>query len=121
MVVRQSNSAGANRLVASPSDTELWTKIMAVFYRPSATDTAAEAAGFLAFPDPATETLTLRQSAQTTASVRLLDALGRTVLRQPATTVETFVSVAALAAGLYTAHWLDATGHILMSRKVARQ
>ena len=93
VVVRQGNSAGASRLVASLSDTELWTKIMAVFCQPTATTTAAEAAGLLAFPNPATEILTLR----------LFDALGRTVLRQPATAVETFVSVAALAAGLYTA------------------
>ena len=103
VVVRQSNSAGASRLVASLSDTELWTKIMAVFYRPTATDTAAEAAGFLAFPNPATEILTLRQPAQTAASLRLLDTLGRTALHQPATAIETFVSVAARAAGLYTA------------------
>ena len=103
VVVRQSNSAGASRLVASPSDTELWTKIMAVFCRPTATTTAAEAAGLLAFPNPATEILTLRQPAQTATSRRLLDAVGRTVLRQPATAVETFVSVAALAAGPYTA------------------
>ena len=74
-----------------------------MFCRPTATTTAAEAAGFLAFPDPATEILTLRQPAQTAASLRLLDTLGRTALHQPATAIETFVSVAARAAGLYTA------------------
>ena len=121
VVVRQGNSAGATRLAASSFDAELWTKIMAVFCRPTATAAAAEAAGFLAFPNPATETLTLRQPAQTTASVRLLDALGRPVLCQPALAPETLVSVAALTPGLYTAQWLDATGRILMSRKVARQ
>ena len=121
VVVRQGNSAGASRLAASSFDAELWTKIMAVFCRPTATAAAAEAAGFLAFPNPATETLTLRQPAQTAASVRLLDALGRPVLCQPALAPETLVSVAALTPGLYTAQWLDATGRILMSRKVARQ
>ncbi|WP_460500357.1 T9SS type A sorting domain-containing protein, partial [Hymenobacter agri] len=80
-----------------------------------------EAAGFLAFPNPATATLTLRQPAQTTASVRLLDALGREVKRQPAAGMETSVSVAALAPGLYVAQWLDASGRVLMARKVARE
>ena len=121
VVVRQGNSAGATRLAASSFDAELWTKIMAVFCRPTTTAAAAEAAGFLAFPNPAIETLTLRQPAQTTASVRLLDTLGRPVLCQPALASETLVSVAALTPGLYTAQWLDATGRILMSRKVARQ
>lgn len=74
---------------------------MAVFYQPTAT--ATEAAGFLAFPKPATKILILRQPAQTAANLRLLDALDYTVLRQPATAVETFIFVAALAAGLYTA------------------
>ncbi len=121
VVVRQGNSAGASRLAASSFDNELWTKIMAVFCRPTATAAAAEAAGFLAFPNPALETLTLRQPARTAASVRLLDALGREVLRQPAAATETSVSVAALAQGLYTAQWLDAGGRVLMSRKVARE
>lgn len=120
VVVRQGNSAGASRLAASSFDTELWTKIMAVFCRPTATAAAAEAAGFLAFPNPAFETLTLRQPAQTTSSVRLLDNLGREVRLQQAAGIETSVSVAALAPGLYTAQWLDATGRVLMSRKVAR-
>ncbi|MCI1189368.1 serine hydrolase [Hymenobacter sp. DH14] len=121
VVVRQGNSAGASRLAASSFDTELWTRIMAVFCRPTATAAAAEAAGFLAFPNPANETLTLRQPAQTTASVRLLDALGREVRRQSSAGMETSVSVAALAPGLYTAQWLDANGRVLMSRKVARE
>lgn len=121
VVVRQGNSAGASRLAASSFDNDLWAKIMAIFCRPSASAAAAEAAGFLAFPNPATETLTLRQPAQTAASVRLLDALGREVLRQPAVVAETSVSVAALVPGLYTAQWLDAAGRVLMSRKVARQ
>ena len=120
VVVRQGNAAGASRLAASSFDTELWTKIMAVFCRSTATTAAADAAGFLAFPNPALETLTLRQPAQLAASVRLLDALGREVLRQPATTgAETLVSVAALVPGLYAAQWLDARGRVLMSRKVA--
>ncbi|WP_460550398.1 serine hydrolase [Hymenobacter daeguensis] len=119
VVVRQGQSAGASRLAASSFDNELWTKIMAVFCRPTATATAAEAAGFLAFPNPATETLTLRQPAHTAASVCLLDALGREILRQPTAGSEASVSVAALAPGLYTAQWLDADGRVLMRRKVA--
>ena len=103
VVVRQSNSTGASRLVASHSDTELWTKIIAVFCRPMATATAAEAASFLAFPNPTIEILTLRQPVQTATSLCLLDTLGRTVLHQPATAVETFVFVAVLAASLCTA------------------
>lgn len=47
---------------------------MAVFCRPTATTSAAEAAGLLASPNPTTEILTLRQPAQTAASLRLLDA-----------------------------------------------
>jgi CubicO group peptidase (beta-lactamase class C family) len=121
VVVRQGNSAGASRLAASSFDTELWTKIMAVFCRPTATAAAAEAAGFLAFPNPAAETLILRQPAQAAGSVRLLDALGREVLRQPAAGPETAVPVAALVPGWYVAQWLDASGRVLMSRKVARQ
>ncbi|MBO2011842.1 serine hydrolase [Hymenobacter negativus] len=120
VVVRQGNSAGASRLAASSFDNELWTKIMAVFCRPTATAAAADAAGFLAFPNPAAEVLTLRQPAKTAASVRLLDALGREVLRQPITGTETSVSVAAQSSGLYVAQWLDASGRVLMSRKVAR-
>jgi CubicO group peptidase (beta-lactamase class C family) len=119
VVVRQGNSAGASRLAASSFDTELWTKIMAVLCRPTATTAAAEAAGFLAFPNPATDILTLRQPDKTATSVCLLDALGREVLRQPTASSETSVSVAALAPGLYTAQWLDASGRVLMRRKVA--
>jgi hypothetical protein len=119
VVVRQGQSAGASRLAASSFDNELWTKIMAVFCRPTATGAATEAA-FLAFPNPATEVFTLRQPAQTAASVRLLDALGRTVRHQPAADAEGSVAVAALAPGLYTVQWLDANGRVLMSRKVAR-
>ncbi|MBR7207891.1 serine hydrolase [Microvirga sp. STS02] len=122
VVVRQGNTAGASRLAASSFDTELWTKIMAaISCRPTATAVASEAAGFLAFPNPATETLTLRQPAQSAAAVRLLDALGREVLRQPTAGAEMSVSVAALVPGLYAAQWLDAGGRVLMSRKVARQ
>ena len=121
VVVRQGQSAGASRLAASSFDNELWTRIMAVFCRPTATSAAAEAAGFLAFPNPATEIITLRQPARTAATVRLLDALGREVLRQPTAGPETLVSVAALVPGLYTALWLDAGGRVLMSRKVARE
>ena len=124
VVVRQGRSAGASRLAASSFDAELWTKIMAVFCRPTATAAAAaaaEAAGFLAFPNPARETLTLRQPAQTAARVRLLDALGREVARQLATGSETTMLMSSFAPGLYTAQWLDAAGRILMSRKVARE
>jgi CubicO group peptidase (beta-lactamase class C family) len=120
VVVRQGNSAGASRLAASSFDNELWTKIMAVFCRPTATAAATEAAGFLAFPNPATEVLTLRQPTQTAASVRLLDPLGRTVRHQPAASTGASVAVATLAPGLYTVQWLDANGRVLMSRKVAR-
>lgn len=120
-MVRQGNSAGASRLAAS-FDAELWTKIMAVFCRPTATAAATEAAGFLAFPNPTAEILTLRQPAQMAASVRLLlDALSREALRLPTAGTATSVSVAALVPGLYTAQWLDASGRVLMSRKVARQ
>ncbi|MGY3090047.1 CubicO group peptidase (beta-lactamase class C family) [Hymenobacter sp. UYAg731] len=121
VVVRQGNSAGASRLAASSFDNELWMKIMAVLAcRPTATAAAAEAAGFLAFPNPAAEMLTLRQPAHAAAYVRLLDALGREVLRQPTTGSETSVAVGTLAPGLYAAQWLDASGRVLMSRKVAR-
>ncbi len=121
VVVRQGRSAGAARLAASSFDAELWTKIMAVFCRPTATAAAAEATGFLAFPNPAREILTLRQPTQTAARVRLLDALGREVARQPAPGSETTMPVGNLAPGLYTAQWLDAAGRVLMSRKVARE
>ncbi|MDO7849640.1 serine hydrolase [Hymenobacter sp. M29] len=121
VVVRQGQSAGPRTLAASSFDNELWTKIMAVFCRPTATAAAAEAAGYSAFPNPATETLSLRQPTQTAAAVRLLDALGREVRRQPVAGMEASVSVAALAPGLYTAQWMDTAGRVLMSRKVARQ
>ncbi|MBF9223188.1 serine hydrolase [Hymenobacter ruricola] len=120
VVVRQGNSAGPRTLAVSSFDNELWTRIMAVFCRPTAAAAAAEAAGFLAFPNPAPETLTLRQPAQTATAVRLTDALGREVRRQPTTGAETAVSVAALAPGLYLAQWLDANGRVLMSRQVVR-
>ncbi|MET4076435.1 serine hydrolase domain-containing protein [Hymenobacter sp. UYCo722] len=121
VVVRQGQSAGASRLAASSFDNELWAKIMAIFCRPTATAAAAEAAGFLAFPNPTAELLILRQPGRPAASVRLLDALGREVLRQPTAGPETSVSVAGLVSGLYTAQWLDANGRVLMSRKVARE
>ncbi|MFD1469682.1 serine hydrolase [Hymenobacter caeli] len=120
VVVRQGASAGASRLAASSFDAELWSKIMAVFCLPTARAAAAEAAGFLAYPNPAAETLTLRQPARAAAFVRLLDALGREVVRQPAPGPEATVSVAALAPGLYAAQWLAADGRVLMSRPVAR-
>ena len=120
VVVRQGNSAGASRLAASSFDAELWTRIMAVLCRPTAATVAAEAAGFLAYPNPAAETLTLRQPAHAAAAVRLLDALGREVLRQPVTAAVTTVAVAALPAGLYAAQWLDGSGRVLASRRVVR-
>lgn len=74
-----------------------------------------------AFPNPATDVLTLRQPAGRAASVRLLDALGREARRQPAAgATETSVSVAALPAGLYVAQWLDGAGRVLTSCRVAR-
>jgi CubicO group peptidase (beta-lactamase class C family) len=121
VVVRQGNSAGQRTLAVSSFDNELWTKIMAVFCRPTATAAGTDAAGFAAFPNPATETLILRQPAQTAATVRLTDALGREVLSRPATGTETSVAVATLAPGLYAAQWLDASGRVLITRKVARQ
>ena len=121
VVVRQGNSAGASRLAASSFDNELWTKIMAVFCRPTAATAAAEAASFLAFPNPTTEILTLHQPACSTATVRLLDVMGREVLRHPVAGTETSVTVAALVPGLYTAQWLDTNGRVRMSRKVARE
>lgn len=54
VVVRQGNPAGASRLAASSFDNELWMKIMAVrSCRPTAPAAAAEASGFLVFPNPA--------------------------------------------------------------------
>ena len=121
VVVRQGRAAGASLLAASSFDTELWTRIMAVLCRPTASAAAADAAGFRAFPNPAAETLTLRQPAATAATVRLLDALGRETLRQPAAGPETMLAVAALRPGFYTAQWLDAADRVLARRKVARQ
>lgn len=120
VVVRQGRSAGASRLAVSSFDTELWTRIMAVLCRPTATAAPADAAGFLALPNPAADVLTLRQPAGRAVAVRLLDALGREVRRQPAAGPETTVSVAALPPGLYAAQWLDAAGRVLVSRPVAR-
>ncbi|MBF9143793.1 serine hydrolase [Hymenobacter properus] len=120
VVVRQGQSAGPRTLAVSSFDNELWKKIMAVFCRPTAAAPASEAAGYGAFPNPAAETLTLRQPALAAASVRLLDALGRVVRQQPAAGMETSVSVVTLAPGLYTAQWLDAGGRVLASRRVAR-
>ena len=68
---------------------------MAVFRRPTATTTAAEAAGFLAFPNPTTEILTLCQPGRTAASGRPLDAWGREAVRQPAAGPEVLIPVAA--------------------------
>lgn len=121
VVVRQGSSAGQSLLGPSSFDEELWTKLLAVFCRPTAAMAAADAAGYLAFPNPATATLTLRQPAHRAATVRLLDALGREVCRHPVPETELTVSVAPLVPGLYAAQWLDAAGHVLMSRKVARQ
>jgi len=120
VVVRQGQSAGQRTLAASSFDNELWAKIMAVLCRPTATAATAEAADYSAFPNPARETLTLRQPAQQAVSVRLLDALGRERQRQPVAGPETVVAVAALASGLYTAQWLAADGRVLASRRVAR-
>ncbi|MFD2718016.1 serine hydrolase domain-containing protein [Hymenobacter monticola] len=120
VVVRQGQSAGQRTLAASSFDNELWTKIMAVFCRPMATAASSEAASYGAFPNPAVEILTLRQPAPTAVNVRLLDALGCQVRRQPTAGIETSVSVAALAPGLYTVQWLDAAGRVLASRRVAR-
>jgi len=120
VVVRQGRAAGTSLLAASSFDTELWAKIMAVLCRPTAATARADAAGYLAFPNPAAESLTLRQPAGQAAAVRLLDALGREVLRQPLAGPETRVAVSALPPGLYTACWLDAAGHVLVRRRVVR-
>ncbi|HEX8330847.1 MAG TPA: serine hydrolase [Hymenobacter sp.] len=121
VVVRQGRSAGASRLAASSFDNDLWSKIMAVFCVPTAATARNDAAEFAAFPNPATETLTLRQPAQTTATVRLLEALGREVLRRQVAAPETTLRLATVLPGLYTVQWLDAAGRVLTTRKVARQ
>ena len=121
VVVRQGRAAGASLLAASSFDTELWTRITGMLCRPTPTSAATKAAAFQAFPNPATEILTLRQPVQTAATVRLLDALGREVGRQPAAGPETTVAMTTLKAGFYTAQWLNAAGRVLTSRKVARQ
>jgi CubicO group peptidase (beta-lactamase class C family) len=120
VVVRQGRSAGASHLAVSSFDTELWTKIMAVFCRPTGTTAAAAAAQFQVFPNPAADFLTLLHPTGA-ATVRLLDGLGREVRRQPVTGAKTVVSVAALVPGLYAAQWLDANGRELASKPVARQ
>ena len=51
----------------------------------------------------------------------LLAALGREVRYQAGFLTKTNIPVAALAPGLCTARWLDASRRVLMSRKVARQ
>jgi CubicO group peptidase (beta-lactamase class C family) len=119
VVVRQGQSAGASHLAVSSFDTELWTKIMAVFCRPTATAGPAARGGFEAYPNPAAEQLTLRQPAAAATAVRLLDTLGREVQHQPATGTETLVLLTALPSGLYVVQWLDANGRGLASQKVA--
>jgi hypothetical protein len=118
VVVRQGNSAGPRTQAVSSFDNELWTRIMAVLCRPTASVAAASAAGFVAFPNPAAGQLTLRQPGTAATSVRLLDALGREVLQQASRLAETSVSVAGLPPGLYAAQWLDAAGHVLATQRV---
>ena len=118
VVVRQGRSAGASSLAASSFDNELWTKIMAVFCRPTASASAAKTAGFAAFPNPAHGTLGLRQPAGT-AAVTLRDALGRTVCEILLPTPETRLPVAGLPAGLYAVQWHDAASRVLASQRVA--
>jgi CubicO group peptidase (beta-lactamase class C family) len=121
VVVRQGASAGATHLAVSSFDTELWTRIMAVFCRPTATTPIAGPASFQTFPNPSTTALTLRHSAPGVTRICLLDGLGRPVISQPVAGLETTISTAALAPGLYNAQWLDASGQVLARRKVARQ
>ena len=116
VVVRQGQSAGIAQQAVSSFDNELWAKIMAVFCQPTATATAADAAGFAAFPNPAPAELHLRGAA---ATVRLVDVLGREVLRQAASPTETTLALAALPPGYYVAQWLDAAGQVLAHRPVA--
>jgi hypothetical protein len=94
-------------------------RLVVEYCRPTATVSPLASASFRAFPNPTTGFLALRQPFGT-ATVRLLDALGHEVSRQNTPALETTVSVAALAPGLYTAQWLDGSGRLLASRKVAR-
>jgi CubicO group peptidase (beta-lactamase class C family) len=119
VVVRQGASAGAGHLALSSFDNELWTRIMALYCRPTATTLPLAPASFQVFPNPATGIVTLLQPPGTSA-VRLLDALGRELSLQATPAPETTMSVVALAPGLYTAQWLDGSGRVLASRKVAR-
>ena len=117
VVVRQGRSAGASSLAASSFDAELWTRIMAVLCRPTASAAAAEAAGFAAFPNPAHGALLLRQPAGAATAV-LRDALGRVVRQIALSTPETTLPVVGLALGLYAVQWLAASGRVLASRRV---
>ena len=120
VVIRQGQSADASKLASSSFDTDLWTRIMAMFCNTATATMPTNVAGYEAFPNPSTDQLTLRQPTARATTVRLLDALGRVALAQPATP-ETQVSIAKLTPGLYLVQWLDATGQVLAARRLAHQ
>ncbi|MGI4871910.1 MAG: serine hydrolase [Janthinobacterium lividum] len=121
VVVRQGQAADLSKQAASSFDNELWTRLMAMLCRPlAAAPASGSQVGYEAFPNPATDLLTLRQPGPAAASIRLLDALGRVARQQPSGP-ETQVSLAGLAPGLYLVQWLAADGQPLASRQLALQ
>ena len=121
VVVRQGQAADLSKQAASSFDNELWTRIMAMLCRTTtATRATGNQLGYEAFPNPATDQLTLRQPGAQAVSVRLLDALGRVVRQQPAVP-EAQVAVAGLPPGLYVVQWLGASGQLVATRQFARQ
>jgi FtsP/CotA-like multicopper oxidase with cupredoxin domain len=93
---------------------------------PLPTTAPQEAAAFQAYPNPATETVTLkldRSLAHEATAVQLLSPLGsvaRTLAVSPASGTELLVSVADLPAGLYV-YRLLANGAVVATRRLTVQ
>ena len=92
VVVRQGQAAGVHPLQAISSfDNELWTRIMALYCRPTAAiATFSNTSGYEAFPNPSCRRALHLRHPGPAATVRLLNVLGQEVLRQaPAGPAET--------------------------------
>lgn len=119
VVVRQGKEAGDVRLALSSFDADLWRYLMAaVQCRPLAASKAAAESAVQLYPNPATNSVTVA-TVPTAVSLRLLDATGRVVKQQLATS-ETRVSVAELPNGLYLMQWLAPEGKVLATRRLVK-
>ncbi|TGE13976.1 serine hydrolase [Hymenobacter elongatus] len=121
VVVRQGEAAGPRQLALSSFDNQLWTYLMGVFCRPTATSPAGRGVAFSLYPNPAADAVTITLAhAEAGSTLRLTDLPGRVLRQQAAAGLQNQMPTADLPEGVYLLQWLAADGSILCTRRLQK-